>query len=521
MTRRRIARCQADGDRRIAKPLVARVASLARGGQTLLTAEAHAALSRPLAGIEERHWWRMKGVEQPVRLFEVVGPAGVALDLQDSDKGWRVFHRDDVWLPLREQRHSLPADPDAFVGRQPVLNAIRRRFESGSKLVSLLGIGGVGKTRLARRFGWVWLGDYAGGVWYCDLSSARTLEGVCHAVAQGLDVPLGRTDPVVQLGDALSGRGHCLVILDNFEQVVDQAEETLGRWMERAGQASFLVTSRERLALRGESALQVDAMDLAESGALFRFRAAAARGEPPSTGEDGKSIAALVKLLDGLPLAIELAAARAPVMSVADMLRRMNDRFALLVSSRSRHDRQATLRAAFDWSWDLLQAAERSTLAQLTVFEGSFTLHASEAVISNLEAHSERVVDLVQQHSSSNRSSVVARTDVSIFLPVFASTQQKAAAMSPPPGSGSSVPDAVATRHAAYFASLDAAQAMATGAPTWTTLQPRVAIRRARQRAVRRWCSRGVVARLAPAGSLQLGARLGRGRFSDAGARRR
>jgi predicted ATPase len=75
---------------------------------------------------------------------------------------------------------------------------------------------------------------------------------VCHAVAQGLDVPLGRTDPVVQLGDAIAGRGPCLVILDNFEQVVDAAERSLGRWMERAPEARFLVTSRERLALRGD-----------------------------------------------------------------------------------------------------------------------------------------------------------------------------------------------------------------------------------------------------------------------------
>src|SRR6185295_19003984 len=109
-------------------------------------------------------------------------------------------------------------------------------------------------------------------------------------------------------------------------------------------------------------------MDPDESGALFRFRAASARGEPLTAKEDASSVAALVKLLDGLPLAIELAAARATVMSVADMLRRMHDRFTLLVSSRSRHERQTTLRAAFDWSWDLMNDSERSTLAQLAVF---------------------------------------------------------------------------------------------------------------------------------------------------------
>ncbi len=447
----------------IAKPLVARVASLARGGQTLLTAEALAALSRPAPGVEERHWWRMKGVEQPVRLYEVVGPAGVALDLNDSDKGWRVFLRDDVWLPLREHRHSLPADPDAFVGRQPALQAIRRRFEGGAKLVSLLGIGGVGKTRLARRYGWTWLGDYAGGVWFCDLSSARSLEGVCHAVAQGLDVPLGRTDPVVQLGDALAGRGRCLVILDNFEQVAEQAEATLGRWMERAAQASFLVTSRERLALRGESAMQVDAMDPAESGALFRFRATSARGEPLSTSEDGASIAALVKLLDGLPLAIELAAARAPVMSVAEMLRRMNDRFSLLVSSRARRDRQTTLRATFDWSWDLLRPTEKSTLAQLTIFEGSFTIGAAEAVVALPGPEAEPVIDLVQLlvERSLVRRRADGRFDLLASLREYAA--EKLCAAGAFEGSGPLAVAVIATRHAAHFASLGEVEAMADG----------------------------------------------------------
>ncbi|MCE9660447.1 MAG: tetratricopeptide repeat protein [Burkholderiales bacterium] len=451
----------------IAKPLVARVASLGRGGQTLLTAEALAALSRPAPGVEERHWWRMKGVEQPVRLYEVVGPAGVALDLNDSDKGWRVFLRGDVWLPLREHRHSLPADPDAFIGRQPALQAIRRRFEGGAKLVSLLGIGGVGKTRLARRYGWTWLGDYAGGVWFCDLSSARSLEGVCHAVAQGLDVPLGRTDPVVQLGDALAGRGKCLVILDNFEQVVEQAEATLGRWMGRAAQASFLVTSRERLALRGESAMQVDAMDPAESGALFRFRAASARGEPLSTGEDDLSVAALVKLLDGLPLAIELAAARATVMSVADMLKRMNRRFALLISSRSRADRQGTLRAAFDWSWDLLTESERSTLAQLAVFEGSFTLAAAEAVVlpdpGSGASGGIGVIDVLQElvEQSLLRRKEDGRFDLLSSLREYAAERlvQASQLMT----DGLSLADRVATKHASYYASLDEHQAVAEG----------------------------------------------------------
>jgi predicted ATPase/class 3 adenylate cyclase/Tfp pilus assembly protein PilF len=451
----------------VAKPLVARVASLAQGGQTLLTADAQAALTRPPPRIEDRHWWRVKGLESPIHLFEVVAEGSATPELRDGEKGWRVFQRDGIWLPLRDQRHSLPADADAFVGREATLSAMHRRFEAGARLVSLLGIGGVGKTRLARRYGWTWLGDYPGGVWFCDLSSARSLESVCQAVAQGLDVPLGRTDPLVQLGDALSGRGRCLVILDNYEQVIDLAEATLGRWIERAAQASFLVTSRERLALRGESVMQVDALDAAEGGTLFRFRAASVRGEPLSAREDDASVAALVRLLDGLPLAIELAAARATVMSVADMLKRMNDRFSLLVSGRSRYKRQATLRAAFDWSWDLMTTAERSALAQLAVFEGSFTLPAADAVVvpesSSRRLGKAAVVDLLQElvEQSLLRRKADGRFELLPSLREYAA--ERLAQATSDDGEPGSVANGASSRHAAFYASLDEQAAFIEG----------------------------------------------------------
>ena len=127
------------------------------------------------------------------------------------------------------------------------------------------------------RFAWIWLGEFPGGAWFCDLSQARNVDGLVHAVAQGLDVPLGKDDPVVQLGHAIAGRGPCLVILDNFEQIARHAEDTLGRWLDRAAEARFLVTTREVLGLPGEEALALAPLAPRDAAALFMQRAASAK----------------------------------------------------------------------------------------------------------------------------------------------------------------------------------------------------------------------------------------------------
>ena len=287
----------------------------------------------------------------------------------------------DLSAAASARRHSLPAERDDFVGRGACMSELQQRFDQGARLVSLLAIGGCGKTRLATHFGWTRIDELPGGVWFCDLAAARSIEGVLHAVALGLDVPLGKDDPVAQLGHAIAGRGNCLVILDNFEQVVRYAEATLGRWLERAGDARFLVTSREVLGIGGEQVLALAPLEPGDAEILFRRRAASCCNDFDPTPEDQAAIAPLVRLLDGLPLAIELAAARVRTLAPRGLLARMNERFRVLASSGGRRDRQSTLRAAFDWSWDLLAPAERLALAQCSVFEGGFTLEAAEAVL--------------------------------------------------------------------------------------------------------------------------------------------
>ncbi len=370
----------------IAKPLAARVMALARGGQTLITEAARAALGDTVASTGEirRHGhYRLKGIAEPVDIFELVGRGPAFGPPADTEKAYRVVRADDRWLPVREVRHNLPRERDAFVGRSADLATIADRLASGTRLVTVLGPAGTGKTRLVRRYGWNWLGDWPGGICFCDLSEARTLESVLFVIAVALEVPLGRGDAGVQLGHAIATRGRCLMILDNFEQVVEHAAATVGLWLERAAEAAFVVTSRERLHLPGEDVLPLEPLSVDVEGVeLFALRARAQRPDFALTATNRALVQRIVALLDGLPLAIELAAARIGVMSPAQLVERLADRFRLLASGpRAPAGRHATLRGAIDWSWHLLAGWEQAALAQCSVFEGGFTLEAAEAVL--------------------------------------------------------------------------------------------------------------------------------------------
>ncbi|HEY9065043.1 MAG TPA: tetratricopeptide repeat protein, partial [Burkholderiaceae bacterium] len=397
-------RFEVDG---MAKPIVARVMGTALGGQTLISADArdalalealdgHGAGSDPGASgtamrIESHGHWRFKGLSEPIELFEIGDDTAPFVPPPDESKAYRVVRRETseagappalLWQPVREIKHSLPAERDSFVGRDEPLRLLADKLDSPDvRLVSVLGIGGTGKTRFVTRYAWTWLGDYPGGVWFCDLAAARTLDGIYFGVAQGLDVPLGRTDPAVQLAHAIAGRGECLVIFDNFEQVAKHAEETVGRWLDRAPRAKFVVTTREVLGIVGEQMLMLDPLPGDDAAELFIRRARAAKHDFRVRDDDGAAIHQLVKVLDGLPLAIELAASRVRAMTPRVLLSRMSERFDVLMSRAGRNDRQATLRAALDWSWELLSDAERSCLAQISVFEGGFTLDAASAVV--------------------------------------------------------------------------------------------------------------------------------------------
>lgn len=371
----------------LAKPFAARVMALACGGQILLSADARAALGDLAvtagAQLESHGHYRLKGVEDAVELFELgLRGAGAFVPPADADKAYRVVRADGLWRPLRDVRHNLVAERDAFVGRVAELRALAQRLDAGARLITVVGPGGTGKTRLVTRYGHAWLGDWPGGVVFCDLSEASSPEGIHFAVALALGVPLARGDASVQLGHAIAARGRCLVVLDNFEQVVAHAPATLAHWLDRAAHASFVVTSRERLHLPGEEVFVVEPLTLAaEAIELFAARARAQQPGFEVSAGNRSAVMEIVRLLDGLPLAIELAAARVRVLSPAQIVDRLRDRFRLLARAHGAAARQSTLEAAIDWSWNLLAPWEQAALAQCSVFEGGFTLDAAEALL--------------------------------------------------------------------------------------------------------------------------------------------
>ena len=434
---------------------------MALGGQTLLTAEARASLGETELRVQSHGFWRIKGIAEPLELFEVGDERAPFMPPPDSAKVYRVVRDGELWLPLREVRHNLPAERDAFVGRRDALTELARRFERGAHLVSVLGIGGTGKTRMAMRFGRTWLGDYPAGVWFCDLSSARDEDGIAQIVARALDVPLGTDDPVGQLSHALAGRRKCLLILDNFEQVARHAARTVGRWLDTAPDLRVLVTTREVLGLAGEETLALPPLSDEDGAGLFLSRASTANTAYTPSDADLLAIHRLVKLLDGLPLAIELAAARTRVMSPVAMLPRMGERFKLLASQGGRHDRQATLRATFDWSWDLLEEVERAALAQLSVFEGGFTLEAAEAVLDfSACGGSEWPVDVVQAlvDKSFLHFARVDRIDLLSSVQAYASEHLESEGRYF--GSGNAARQSAQARHYAWFAALGPVRAV-------------------------------------------------------------
>ena len=419
----------------------ARIMSAAHGGQVLLSATAAELVRDQLpegVTLREMGEHRLKGLLSPERLLQVV-----ASDLR----------ADFPPLASLTGGHSLPAERDAFVGRREPLAELLRCLDAGARLVSVIGLGGTGKTRLATRFGWSVLERFPGGVWFCDLAQARSMDGIVHAVAQGLAIPLSSDDPVTQLGQVIAGRGRCLLILDNFEQVARHAMETLSPWLNRASAARFLVTTREVLGLPGEEILALAPLGPSDAAALFTRRAEAVKPGFQPNAEDQAAIGRLVDLLDGLPLAIELAAARVRVMAPRILLSRMSERFKLLSSTGGRVDRQATLRAVFDWSWDLLSLPEKAALAQLSVFEGGFTLESVEAILElsaydNAPWPMDALQSLVQK--SLVRQVTDDRFDLLVSVQEYAVEHLRTAARYA--GSGPAALLAAEARHGAHYA---------------------------------------------------------------------
>ncbi len=268
---------------------------------------------------------------------------------------------------------NIGPEPDTFVGRAAELARILEHLES-ARVVTLTGFGGTGKTRLARRAARELSARYGGGCWFVDLASVDDEAGVARAAAAGLGLTLSGADSVGDLdriGRTIAGWGEALLVLDNAEHVLDAAVAAAGRWVAEAPDLRLLVTSRRSLGLKGEVVLPLAPLPLEDAAELFVDRAGI-------EGVATDPVRELVARLDGLPLAIELAAARTGVLTPETILARLDDRFRLL--QKRGDDRHAGLRACIEWSWELLTPWEQATLAQMSVFHGA-DLESIEAIV--------------------------------------------------------------------------------------------------------------------------------------------
>ena len=369
----------------LAKPLAARLMALASGGQTLATSDVAAVSS----GARSLGHYRLKGIAEPLEVWALSGERPA-----DGDKAHRVVFAGGRWIGVEGLAHGLGADADPMIGRADELARLDALSRAGARLITLGGPGGVGKTRLAQHWAEEHLADFGGGTFFVDLAATNDEAGLFRAIARALDVQLA-SDPDVQLGHALHARGKVLLVVDNFEQLVAQAAH-LGAWLGAAPELTVLTTSRQRLGLRGEHLLDLDPLPLpppaeAASVALFVRRAQQLRPDFTLDSDTLPVVVDIVRRLDGLPLALELAAARMRALGIVQLRDRLQKSLGVL-KEEARPDRQRTLLAAIAWSWQLLTPEEQVVLREASVFRGAFELDAAESVVSAADD----ALDLIQ-----------------------------------------------------------------------------------------------------------------------------
>jgi predicted ATPase len=319
--------------------LGARIAAAGHGGQVLVSGQTAELVEAELAELGEH---RLKDFDEAVPIFQLGS---------------------EPFPPLKTiSNTNLPRPASSFVGRERELEEVTELVRDGSRLLTLSGPGGSGKTRLALEAASDLVPEFKAGVFWVALAPLRDADLVSETIAQTLGAKDGLADHI--------GERELLLLLDNLEQVVEAAAE-LGQLLEQCPNLKLLVTSRELLCVRGEIEYAVPPLSEPEAVALFCERAQLASDE---------TISELCRRLDNLPLAVELAAARARLLSPKQILERISKRLDLLKGGRDAEARQQTLRGAIEWSYDLLEPEERRLFGRLSVFAGGCTLEAAEHV---------------------------------------------------------------------------------------------------------------------------------------------
>ena len=362
---------------------VARLLSTGYGGQILVSRAA-----RELAGdrlppgtsLEDLGEKRLKDLTRPERIFQVLAP--------ELPKDFPALKTLDA------RRNNLPAQPSALVGREREISEVCGRMrEPGICLLTLTGPGGTGKTRLGLQAAADLLDEHRDGVFFVALADINDTALVPTAMAGPLGVVESAELPLEDVLKEYLGRRELLLVLDNFEQVLD-AVPLVGKLLSACPKLKVLATSRATLRLNGEQEYPVPPLTLPDPGRLppvemleryeaVRLFAERARAVKPGFVLDGDApaVAEICARLDGLPLAIELAAARTRLLPPKAMLKRLGDRLKFLTGgARDLPGRQQTLRGAIDWSHDLLDEEDRHLFRRMSVFSGGRTLEAMEAI---------------------------------------------------------------------------------------------------------------------------------------------
>ena len=363
----------------------ARLQSLAHGGQIIVSRTVAELLhDDPVSGLGLRDLGAhaLKDLERPEHVFQVTGE-GLLTDFPDL----RSVPRDLV-------QHNLPSHLSSFVGRREELDELQRMTAS-HRLVTLTGSGGCGKSRLAIELAREMVALYDDGAWLIEFAPLNDSALVVTAVVAGLPFVDRSITSLDALCEALRGR-RVLLVFDNCEHLLDEVARVTSALLEASPTSLIVATSREPLALGGESVFRVPSLEIPRSGESLEVAAASAsvqlfldraRLHTPTMACDeiaGPPLVSIVTQLEGIPLALELAAARLRVMSLEELNQRLGDHLRVLTGgNRSISPRQQTLRAMIDWSYNLLSDDLQRSFCALSVFAGHFSLDAAEAVLGD------------------------------------------------------------------------------------------------------------------------------------------